>query len=822
MKKSINFKKLLPHLLVVVGFIALSVGYMSPVLKGKILTQGDPVRAAAGGHEAALFQQETGQWTGWTNGMFGGMPTYLVHGGYTRGVLPVVTDYLNHFLGGLPNMIFYYLIAAYILLLALDCGLWVSLLGAIAYAFFSYNIVIIEAGHISKVYALGFAPLMFAGMVLAYKNRPWLGAALFSIGLGLDFNTSHFQITYYTGLLLIIFAVFEFVRAIKTKSIGSFALASVLAVVMGGLAVATISSRMWSTYEYQKETIRGKSELTLGKKEAPADGLDRGYAFEWSYGKLESLTLLIPNFSGGASGGGLLTEKSEAYKAIVRYNVPDDQALGFAQNLPTYWGDQMFVQGSVYAGAIVCFLFILGLFIGDNRYKIPFAITALLCLIICWGKNMGPINNLLFDYLPMFNKFRSVSMIMSLLQLSMVIVGGLALKKILEKPDWATFKQPFFISLGIVGGLTLILALVPSIVGLRSDNDPALIEQLTQAFGNNKLAANDLYSSLIDDRGSLLRSDALRSLFFILAAAVLIWAFVAQKIKNSNIVMGILALLVLVDLWSVDKRYLNDAAFKPKYYSTDELFQPTAANLQIMEDKDPNYRVIDVTTSPLSDATASYFHKSLGGYHAAKLRRYQELFENQMAKNNMAVYNMLNTKYFITADDKNQPIAQRNADAMGNAWFVAEVKMVKNADEEIKALDKFDPLQVAFVDVRFTEQIKATKMMIDSANKIKLIDYKPNNLIYQSNTKTPQIAVFSEIYYRGGIDWKAYIDGVEAPHFRANYVLRAMNVPAGSHKIEFKFQPDSVIVGQKIDNYASIAWLMLIGLAFFMDTKRKI
>ncbi len=822
MKNPINFKKLLPHLLVVVGFIVLSVGYMSPVLKGKILTQGDPVRAAAGGHEAALFQQETGEWTGWTNGMFGGMPTYLVHGGYTRGVLPIVTDYLNHFLGGLPNMIFYYLLAAYILLLVLDCGLWVSLLGAIAYAFFSYNIVIIEAGHISKVYALGFAPLMIAGMVLAYKNRPWLGAALFSIGLGLDFNTSHFQITYYTGLLLIIFAIFEFVRAFKTKTIGSFALASVLAVVMGGLSVATISSRMWSTYEYQKETIRGKSELTLGKKDAPADGLDRSYAFEWSYGKLESLTLLIPNFSGGASGGGLLTDKSEAYKAIVRYNVPADQAIGFAQNLPTYWGDQMFVQGSVYAGAIVCFLFILGLFIGDNRYKIPFALTALLCLIICWGKNMGAINNLLFDYLPMFNKFRSVSMIMSLLQLSMVIVGGLALKKIIEKPDWATFKQPFFISLGIVGGLTLVLALVPSIVGLRSDNDPALIDQLTQAFGNNKLAANDLYNALIEDRGSLLRSDAFRSLFFILAAAALIWAFVSQKIKNSNVVMGILAFLVLVDLWSVDKRYLNDAAFKPKYYSTDELFQPTAANLQIMEDKDPDYRVIDVTTSPLSDATASYFHKSLGGYHAVKLRRYQELFENQMAKNNMAVYNMLNTKYFITNDDKNQPIAQRNAEALGNAWFVAEVKMVKNADEEMKSLDKFDPRQVAFVDARFADQVKASKMVIDSSNKIKLTEYRPNNLIYQSNTKTPQVAVFSEIYYRGGIDWKAYIDGVEAPHFRANYVLRAMNLPAGSHKIEFKFQPDSVIVGQKIDNYASLAWIVLIGLAFFMDTKRKI
>ena len=819
-----NFKPLLPHLLVVLGFIVLSVGYMSPVLKGKVLVQNDPMQAAAAAHEAVEYTKKTGEWTGWTNSMFGGMPTYFIGGHYSKGAFFYMGKAVIGFLGsGYANFIFYYLLGMYILLLVLECGLPTSVLGAIAYAFFSYNIMIIEAGHISKVYALAFAPLMIAGLIMAFKGRRWAGAALFGLGMGLDLNANHVQITYYTALLIAIFGIFELVRAVRHKELAGFITAGVLAAVLGGLATATQAGRLLVTYEYTKETIRGKSDLVAADKTKPAgDGLDRDYAFNWSYGKLESLTLLIPNFSGGASNGEL-DEKSDTYKKMLNYNVPPEQASQFVRSLPGYWGDQTSVSGGTYSGAILCFLFVLGLFLADKRYKYPFAITGLLFLMIAWGENLAFYNYFLFDHFPMFNKFRAVSMILSLVQLCMVVVAALGLKNILEtKPTWAQIKTPFLVSLGLTAGLALILAIVPSLVGLRSVNDPELIKNLSNAFGNNQNAATDLYKALLDDRASLLRADAFRSFFFIVLAAGLLWAFITQKIKNTMAVTGILAFLVLVDLWTVDKRFLSNDDFKPKFYSTDDLFQPSPANLQIMADTDPNFRVIDLSTSIFGDAKPSYFHKSLGGYHGAKLKRYDELVQNQVSKNNMAVFNMLNTKYFITPDKDNQPVVQRNPEALGNAWFVRELKVVADANEEMKALDKFDPRQVAFVDKRFVEQIKGFSAQADTTAKIRLTDYKPNHLTYESDSRTPQAAIFSEIYYRGNEDWLATIDGQSAPHFRANYVLRGLIVPAGKHKIEFKFDPPTVKKGQTIDLWASIGWILLTGLALVMDFRRKV
>ncbi len=819
MKPNLSFKKLLPHLLVIVGFMVLSVAYVSPVLKGKTLKQSDVVQGAGSSHEAMEYMKSTGEWTGWTNALFGGMPTFMVQGGYAKGILVYISQFTNSFLWTYGGMIFFYLLGVYLLLMALECGIWASVLGAVAYAFFSYNIIIIEVGHNSKAIALGFVPMMLAGLVYVFKKRIWLGAALFSLGTGLCFNSGHYQIAYYAGLLIVIFGIFEFFNALKNKQLGTFLMGSALTIMMAGLILASLTSRLWSANDYQKETIRGGSELTANKTKS-GSGLDRDYAFEYSYGKLESLTLLIPNFSGGGAIANL-DEKSAAFKVLSRYGASPEQSLQTVQGLPTYWGDQRFVAGAVYSGAILLFLFCLGLLIADGRFKYPFVVGGVLCMMISWGSNFSILNNLLFDYLPMFNKFRSLSMIQALAQLCFVVVAGLGLKKIAENPSWNALKKPFFISLGVTGGLCLVFTLIPSLLDMRSANDTALIDQLTEMFGKNKVAANELYNALVEDRASLLRSDAFRSLIFILLAAGLLWAFITQKLKNASLVIGILSFLVLIDLWAVAKRNLNDALFQPKYYSYDEIFQPSVATQQILQDKDPNFRVLDVTISPFNDASPSYFYKNVGGGHPAKLRRYQELIDGQMSKNNMAVFNMLNTKYFVVAGANNQPTPQRNPDALGNAWFVPEVKIVANADEEMKSLDKFDPKQIAFVDKQFANQLPQLKMALDTTNKIRLTEYKPNQVSYTSNAKSDQIAVFSEVYYRGGIDWKAYIDGVETPHFRANYVLRGMVVPKGQHTIVFKFDPRSVRVGTQIDTYASVAWVLLFVFALFMDSRRK-
>lgn len=824
MNKILDFRKLWPHLLVIVGFAILSLGYMSPVLKNRMLGTGDPNQFRAIQTELRNYNLQTGEYTGWTNSQFGGMPTYFIGGDYSKGIFHKTQPYLYNILTLQGSYIFFYLVGMYILLLALGGGLWSSLLGSIGYAFFSYNLQIIEAGHLAKIYALAFAPIMIAGLVLAFRGRPWAGVALFGIGLGLELNANHLQITFYTAILLGIFGIYEFVHALRQKQLSNFVLSAILAVLMGGIVAATNTAMLWTTYDHSKETIRGGSELTAKAdttQKTPAKGLDKEYAFAWSYGKLETLTFLVPNFSGGGSGGELDT-KSESYKALTRLGVADDQAAQFVQSLPTYWGDQTFVSGGVYAGAIICFLFVLGLFYADKRYRWPFAVGALVSLMLGWGGNFSILNYPLFDYFPLFNKFRAVSMILSLTQMCMIVVATLGVQKLLENPpSWTDFKKPFLISLGVTAGLALALALAPSLVGLRSSNDSAFVNQLVQSFGNNQAAANDLYNALLDDRASMLRSDALRSLLFILIAAAVVWAFVTQKLKNTALVAGALSVLVLMDMWVVNKRYLNNDDFRPRVNNYDDLFQPSAADQQILQDKSLSYRVLDVTTNPFTNATTSAFHKSLGGYSAAKLRRYQDLIENQLSKNNMSVLNMLNTKYFIASGENGQPQAQINPGALGNAWFVRELKMVNTPDEEMKALDNFNPRTTAIVEKRFADMLKEAKPSADSSGSINLTVYKPNALTYEYNSPTPQIVVFSEIYYKGNEDWKSYVDGQEAPHFRANYLLRAMSLPAGKHTVTFKFDPITIKEGQKIDLWASIAFVAFILGAVWMDRRSK-
>jgi hypothetical protein len=826
MKKYINFRSFLPHLLVVVGFAVLSVSYMSPILNGKELRQSDPRQFIAAQQELRTYAKETGEWTGWTNGIFGGMPTYFIGGDYSKSIFYEMQGFIYRLLSTQGTYIFLYLLGAYILLISLQAGIWPSILGAIGYAFFSYNILIIEAGHLAKIYALAFVPLMLGGLALAFRNRPWLGAALFSLGVGLELNANHFQITYYSAFILATFGIFEIVQAFKEKRIDKFALGAGLCLVMGLTAAATNTSRIWTSTDHAKETNRGGTELvsTDPTNVNKADGgLDKEYAYNWSYGKLESFTLLIPNFSGGASGGGALDDDSEVYKTLNRIGVDKANATQFTQSLPTYWGDQTFSGGPSYAGAVICFLFVLGLFFATKRYRWPYLIAGLICMIISWGGNFRIVNDLFFDYLPMFNKFRSLSMIMALTQLCFVVIAALGLKGILDhKPTWNNFKQPLAISVGVTAGLSLVFALIPSIFDMTTANDEALKGSLSQAFGENQTAANDVYQSLLDDRASLLQADAWRSIIFILLSAGLLWTFVTDKLKSVAVVGGILVFLTLIDLWAIDKRYLNNDDFERKARSLDALFTMSAADQQIMQDKDPHFRVIDlVSGNPFQSSLTSYFHKSVGGYHTVKLGRYNELIENQISKNNMQVLNMLNTKYFISQGTNGQPQAQLNPDALGNAWTVSEVKMVSNANEEMAALDSLNPATTAVVDIRFSKYLENVKPSSDSTNKIQLTEYKPNKLTYEFNSPNKEVVVFSENYYKGNEDWISSIDGKEAPHFRANYVLRAMIIPTGKHTIEFVFKPITVEKGRKIDFGASIAWVLFAVGAIFMDFRNR-
>lgn len=812
-----SFKKFLPHLFAVLAFVVLAGIYAAPALQGKKLQQHDITMSLASSHESTEFTKATGTVPWWTNSMFGGMPAYMIHGAYPNSIGSTIG---GNIMGVLPtpiNMIFLMMLGMYILLITFGANTWQAILGAIAYAFCSWNMVIIPAGHTSKVLALAYAPMVAAGAALCFRGKYMLGTALTALFMSLEIYANHIQITYYFGLFLGGYIVIKTIEKVKA---GEFKPLVFALMAFGGGALIGLGNhtmRLWNNAVYSAETIRGKSELTTNTQSK--GGLDRDYAYNWSYGIGESGTLLIPNFYGGSSGGTLGGKKSATLKVMVEAGIPEESALGFVEHGPAYWGDQPSTGGPAYAGAIIIFLFVLGAFLVKGGIKWWLVASAIIFTMLSWGKNFPALNYLMFDYFPMFNKFRAVTMILSLTQLAMVILGILALKQIADnKLKFEELKKPLTYSLALTAGLCLIFALVPSLFfSFKSANDAAM-----QITGDKGVDAQIL-RAIVQDRESLMRSDAFRSLVFILLATGLLWAWVSGKIKEA-VFYPIITLLIVVDLFGVDKRYFNNDNFVSSS-EYEETFTPTPADQEILKDKSI-YRVFDAAAQGgfSSDAKASYYHQSIGGYHGAKLRRYSEIIENQIAKNNIQVLNMLNTKYFILPNQQQggQPIAQQNPDACGNAWFVKSFQIVENADAEMKALDKFNPKDVAFIDKRFADQVANLKIQPDSlSNKIVLTSYKPNDLVYQSEAKTEQLAIFSEIFYRGNQDWKAYIDGQYKPHLRANYILRAMVIPAGKHTIEFKFEPESVVKGTKVDLIMSIILVGFLGLAIFFEVKKK-
>jgi len=795
--KNISFKQVLPYLSAVVIFLVISLAYFSPLLEGKKLKQSDITQWKGMSKEISDFRESSGEEALWTNSMFGGMPAYQISVRYKGNVLRYLDQLMQLYLPQPAGMLFLYMIGFFILLLVLKVDKWLAIAGAVAFAFSSYLFIIFEAGHNSKAHAIGYMAPVLAGIILTYRGRYIAGGIMAAIFLSLELLTNHLQITYYLMIIAGIFVVTELIGSIREKKLPGFAKATGVLLIASILALATNITSIWATYEYGKETIRGKTELTTEKTNRTS-GLDKDYATGWSYGKMETFTMLIPNFNGGSSQGAL-SENSNVYKTLKENNIDSNQAKNIIKALPLYWGTQPGVAGPVYIGAIIMFLFVLALFVVDNRFKWWLLAATVLSILLSWGKNFMPLTDFFLHYVPGYNKFRAVSMTLVIAELCIPLLAILGLQKVISGDiERKKLTKYLYYSIGITGGISLFFALAgSSIFSFAASVDANLPEWLIEP--------------LRQDRAAILSADAFRSLLFILLAGAAIWAMVNKVvIKTPLVLFSVLIMLFLIDMWTVNRRYLNNDSFVRK--SVDAVpFQPSVADEIIMKDKDPNFRVFNQTVgNPFADASTSYFHKSLGGYHGAKLRRYQELIDFHLAKGNMNVYNMLNTKYFIVPDPQGgQPQMQINMEALGNVWFVNNARMVNNADEEINALTDFVPTETAVYDKRFASQLEGRIISKDSTATISLTDYKPNHLTYKSQTGSDQLAVFSEIYYDKG--WNAYIDGKSAPYFRANYVLRAMIVPAGSHTIEFKFEPKVYATGEKIA-YASSILLVLLAL----------
>lgn len=807
--KNLTFKKILPYLVAIALFIVIALVYFSPVLEGKKIRQSDIVNWKGMSKEVYDYRDKTGEEALWTNSMFGGMPAYQISVIY-KGVLVKYVDKILKL--GLPHPIdkvFLYFLGFFILLLILRVNPWLAVLGSIAFAFSSYFFIILEAGHNSKAHAIAFMAPVLGGIILTYRKRYLWGGALTALFLSLELYTNHLQITYYLLIIIVIFGIAQLIESLQKNEIPAFIKSTLVLIVAAILAVGVNISNLWATYEYGKYTIRGKSELTT-EKENRTSGLDIDYATAWSYGIPESLTFLIPDFMGGASHVEL-SENSESYKALRKNNVPAQQAKQYIRSMPVYWGDQPFTSGPVYVGAIMVFLFVLGIIVVKGKLKWWLIAATVLSLMLAWGHNFMPLTKFFLHYVPAYNKFRAVSMTLVIAEFTIPLLGILALRDIFgdrfnKQQAFKHVKLAFYIT----GGITLFFALFSGLLfNFVADSDA-------------QLAASGYPDWLIDairnDRKATLRADAFRSFIFILLATVAIWAALFKKIKK-EFAFTALILLVIADMWTVDKRYLNNSNFETAR-KVDNPFKPSAADKEILKDDDPDFRVLNLSVNTFNDASTSFYHKSIGGYHGAKLRRYQELIDYHISKNNMDVLNMLNTKYVIMPDrQSNRPVAQFNPGALGNAWLVENFKLVDNADREINALNNFEPSKTAIIDKRFEEQLQNYTPGTDSMGSIVLTKYSPKELHYLFNSANDELVVFSEIYYDKG--WNVFIDGEEAPYFRADYVLRAMLVPAGNHEIIWKFEPKVYYVGGNISFISSLIVLLLFISALWFEIKRR-
>ncbi len=802
------------HLAIILFFVIVCFVYFAPAFQGKVLVQHDVMQAKAMAKEISDVREATGKGPLWTNRMFGGMPSYLIWTQYPNNITSYITSFVRSVLPNPADTVLFYLLGAYFLLIVLRVRPWIAVAGSIAFAFSSYNFIILEAGHSNKAAAIAFFAPIIASVIITLRGKYWLGTALTALFIALEIRSNHIQMTYYLFLAMLIFIGIEIYHAWKNKTLPTLAKALAFLSLSVVLAVAVNASMLWSTYEYSKWSIRGQSNLTVDRSE-PTNGLDKEYAYQWSQGIGESITFLIPNAYGGASTP-ILDGKSNVAAELISKGIDSTQATAFAQQMPTYWGSKPFTSGPWYFGALVFFLFVLGLFIVKNRMKWWLLSATLLSLFLSFGKNFDLVSNLFFNYFPLYNKFRAVESTLVIASLCFPILASLAIAKTLSTDlDKKWLLSKLKTSLYIVGGFLLAVLAFPTLLfTFKADNHQDFISQLNQVTGDGTFS-NSIAEALVKDRISLFRADAMRSLFFVAIGAGVIWLMISKKL-NQNFGLIALCALTLVDLWVVDKRYLNNEKFVSKA-SLEQQWQPREVDEFILRDTDPNFRVLDLTISTFSSANASYFHNTVGGYHAAKLKRYQEVIEKQFTGSiNQDVLDMLNTKYFITAGKDGQNVSMKvNETAAGHAWFVDNVQFVKDNDEEMTAISSFDPKKEAIINNEFKSQLNTKNLGTSANTTIKLVSYHPDHLKYEYTSGKNGVAVFSEIWYPKG--WKMYVDGVERSYFRANYILRAAELPGGNHTVEWKFEPTSYYLGEKISLIGSILLSLILAFAIYKE-----
>ena len=803
-----QFQKFYPHALVLLGFVLISLIYFYPVLQGKQIFQSDIAQYTGMAKEQNDFRKSEKIEPYWTNSAFGGMPTYQLGAKYPHDYVGMIDDALR-FLPRPADYLFLYFLGFYGLLLVLKTDPLKAFFGALAFGFSTYLIIILGVGHNAKAHAIAYMPLVIAGFVLVFQKKYIWGGLLTMFATALEINANHFQMTYYLLIFLLVLSCYFVYQAVKEKEYKSLLTSFGVLAIAGIFALGANATNLLATAEYANFSTRGKSELSInvdGTKSVGNSALSRDYITEYSYGIAESFNLIAPRLFGGSNNEALGTD-SKMYEFMKQQGVPEAQAIDFVSGMPTYWGDQPIVAAPAYIGIVVFFLGILALFADKRKIKYVFLSGAIVALVLSWGKNFPALTDFFIDNVPMYNKFRAVSSIQVILELCFPVLAIMGLQSFFDLEKEARFKalwQSAAVGFGIIVGLFLL----KGSFSFSGENDAYFRENYGPGF----------VDALISDRMTLYSADLLRSGFFILLAAGVLWLFIKGKFAQNTAII-LVGLLMVFDLFFVDKKYVSEKDFVSRS-EVEVPFQETSADVQILQDT-THYRVFEVQGN-MSSARASYFHKSIGGYSAVKPRRMQQLFDYQIAKNNIEILNMLNVKYIIQTDSTGAAFPVQNPNANGNAWFVKNVILVNKPDDVMKTLDKLDTKNVAVFNVHdYGSKFKNARLKEkwDNSGTIKLDVYKPNYLKYTSENKGKGLAVFSEIYYEKG--WNAYVDGKLTEHFPVDYVLRAIRIPAGKHTIEFKFEPQVIQTGSTITLISSVGMLLLLIVGVYFEKRKK-
>ena len=794
-----------PHAIAILGFVIISVLYFYPVLQGKQIFQSDIVQYTGMAKEQNDFRAADNVEPFWTNSAFGGMPTYQLGAKYPHDYIGAIDDVLR-FLPRPADYLFLYFLGFYGLMLVLKVDPLKAFFGALAFGLSTYLIIILGVGHNAKAHAIAYMPMVIAGFILVFQKKYILGGLVTLLASALEINANHFQMTYYLLIFLLILSAYYSYQFLKDKNYKGLLYSIGILGVAGVFAIGTNATNLLATAEYADFSTRGKSELTYnpdGSTNSSSSALTYDYITEYSYGIAESFNLIAPRLFGG-SNNEAVGKDSNMYEFMISQGVPEDQATDFVSGMPTYWGDQPIVAAPAYIGVVVFFLAIMALFIDKRKIKYVFLSVAAVALVLSWGKNFPLVTDFFIDFVPMYNKFRAVSSIQVILELCFPVLAIMGLQSFFtldKKLQWKALYETTILGLGIF----LILFFSKSMFSFSGGSDAYFQENYGPEFVN----------ALKQDRMSLYSADLLRSSFFIIVVSGVLWLSMKEKVAQNTAII-IVGLLMVSDLFFVDKNYVSAKDFV-RGSQVEAPFQETPSDAEILKDTS-HYRVFEVSGN-LSSARASYFHKSIGGYSAVKPRRMQQLFDYQIANNNMEVLNMLDVKYVIQTDKTGKEFPTSNPKANGNAWFVSQVKLVNSADEEMKALKGLDSKNVALVNSN-DFKIKNTAFAKDNSARIILETYKPNYLKYVSNNANEGLAVFSEMYYGKG--WNAYIDGKSVDHIRVDYVLRGLNIPAGKHTIEFKFEPQVIKTGSMITLISSIGMLLLLAGGIYFERKKKI